>query len=106
MAREKGFEIDRRVAIAMDALTPKQQEGLGQVLRDKAHFIQYASVPGRTQRLLAKEPVYKMKVGSSGLRLIYSVVGDDIAVLDVMHKTTMDRFGSRKYRRRSAGDKG
>lgn len=99
MEREKGFEIDRRVAIAIDALTPKQKEGLGQVLCDKEHFIKYASVPGRTQRLSAKEPVYEMRVGSSGLRLIYSKVGDNIDVLDVMHKKTMDRFGPKKKRK-------
>ena len=44
MAHKKGFEIDRRVAIAMDALPPSQKARLGQVLCDKDRFIKNASV--------------------------------------------------------------
>jgi hypothetical protein len=99
MEREKGFEIDRRVTIAMDALTPSQKVVLDLILHDKENFVKYASVPGRAHRLSANEPVYKMEVGSAGLQLIYSMIGDDIDVLDIMHKKTMNRFGPKPKRK-------
>jgi hypothetical protein len=106
MAHKKGFEIDRRVAIAMDALSASQRAGLNRVLHDRAHFVTYASAAGRTQKLSPTQPLYKTKVGSTGLRLIFSKVDDNIAVLDLVHKTTMDRFGTKKKRRSVAPKKG
>jgi hypothetical protein len=96
MAHKKGFQIDPRVAIAMDALPSTQKISLKRVLHDKDRFIAYASVPGRTQKISATRPLYKMKVGSSGLRVIFSQVDDAVLVMDVMHKKTMDQFGGKK----------
>ncbi|MFI5461597.1 MAG: BRcat domain-containing protein, partial [Isosphaerales bacterium] len=37
--RSPGYQIDRRVSIALDALDDKQKRAVGGVLTDRAHFI-------------------------------------------------------------------
>jgi mRNA-degrading endonuclease RelE of RelBE toxin-antitoxin system len=99
MAREKGLSIDPRVNIAMDALSLSQREAVSKLLRDREHFLNYAGRPGRTQKLLTGKTLYKTRVGSSGLRLIYSTDGDMISVLDLMNKRTMDLLGPKKKKK-------
>jgi hypothetical protein len=45
MATEADFQIDSRVAIAMDALTASQKAALKSVLRSKESFVAHATGP-------------------------------------------------------------
>ena len=97
MARKKGLTIDPRVNIAMDALTLSQRKAVSKVLQDREHFLDYTGRPGSsTQKLSAGKTLYKTRVGSSELRLIYSVDGDMVSVLDLMNNRTMNRLGPKK----------
>jgi hypothetical protein len=98
------FQIDRRVAIAMDALTVGQRAALESVLCSRERFVAHASGPGRSEKLSSKKPLYKMRAGQ-GLRVFYSLVDDNIVVLDVMRKATMDRLGTKRKSKAPSGKK-
>lgn len=93
MAVKNDFQVDPRVTIALDAMTPSQKGALQPVLRDKEEFIAQASRTGR--KVSAKKPLYRMTAGQD-LRVYYSQVGGNIVVLDVLRKTTMDRLAPKK----------
>jgi len=93
MAHETVFIIDPRVKIAMDALSDSQRDDVRQAIRN---LQDHAGQPGRAEKLSTGKTFYKSRVGSSGLRLIFSVDGDTIFVLDLMNKRTMDRLGPKK----------
>jgi mRNA-degrading endonuclease RelE of RelBE toxin-antitoxin system len=96
MAHETVFIIDHRVKIAMDALSDSQRDDVAQAIRN---LRDHAGQPGRAEKLSTGKTgktLYKSRVGSSGLRLIFSVDGDTIFVLDLMSKRTMDRLGPKK----------
>jgi hypothetical protein len=95
MAAKSDFVIDRRVAIALDALTPSQKATLEPVLEDKETFVAREKRPGATKRLSSSKSLYSMNAGN-GLRIFYSKSGDRIVILDVMRKATMDRLGAKK----------
>jgi mRNA-degrading endonuclease RelE of RelBE toxin-antitoxin system len=105
MATETDFQIDSRVAIAMDALTASQKAALKSVLRSKESFVAHATGPGRSKKLSSTKPLYKMRVGH-GLRVFYSIVDDNIVVLDVMRKATMDRLGTKRKSKAPSVKKG
>jgi hypothetical protein len=46
----KDFQIDRRVAIAMDAMTASQKAALNAVLCSKERFLAHAAGPGRSRK--------------------------------------------------------
>ena len=101
MLSETDFQIDQRVAIAMDALEPDQKASLNSALRSKANFIAQASSPGRSERLSNSKDVYVLRV-ENGLRVFDSKSGDKIVILDVMRKATMDRLMTKKKRKKKA----
>ena len=101
MLSETDFQIDQRVAIAMDALEPDQKASLNSALCSKANFIAQASSPGRSERLSNSKDVYVLRV-ENGLRVFYSKSGDKIVILDVMRKATMDRLMTKKKRKKKA----
>jgi len=96
MAVKNDFQIDPRVAIAFDAMTPSQKAALQPVLRDKQKFLAQASLTGR--KVSATKSLYKMRAGQ-GLRVFYTQVGDDVFVLDVFRKATIDRLGKKSVKR-------
>jgi len=100
MASKRDFQVDRRVAIAIDAMTPSQKAALQPVLHDKQRFIAHASRTGMSRKISDTKPLYQMNAGK-GLRVFYSQVDGNIVVLDVMRKTTMDRFATKKSKGRS-----
>jgi hypothetical protein len=90
-----GFQIDGRVSIALDALDDKQKSAVGGVLTDRAHFVASTSDSRKVRRISKIHPYYALSV-PSGLRVIYSKVGDDIVVMDLMRQATLDTLGQRK----------
>jgi hypothetical protein len=89
------YQVDGRVSIALDALDDKQKRAVGGVITDRDHFIASTADSRKVRRISRNDPFYALKV-PSGLRIIYSKVGDDIVILDLMHQATLDRYGQRK----------
>jgi hypothetical protein len=94
MATKNDFQIDRRVAIALDAMTTPQRAALEPLLRGKAEFLAHASRPGISRKLPADRPLYTMRAGPE-LRVIYTKEDNNVVVLDIMHKATMEGFRSK-----------
>jgi hypothetical protein len=95
MKTSPGFHIDGRVSIALDALDDEQKSAVGGVLADRAHFVASTSDSRKVRRISKIHPLYALSV-PSGLRVIYSKVGDDIVVMDLMRQATLDTLGQRK----------
>jgi len=98
--KSPGYQIDGRVAIALDALDEKQKETVRGVLTDRAHFIASTADGRKVRRISKDEPFYALSI-PSGLRIIFSKVGDDIVVMDLMRQATLDRYGQQKSDKRN-----
>ncbi len=91
----QGFEIDGRVSIALDALDDKQKQALGDVLSDRAHFVARTASGRNVMKISKNNEFYALKA-PDGLRIIYSQLGDDIVVVDLMRQETLDLYARRK----------
>ena len=89
-----GYQVDGRVTIALDALDDTQKQAVGEVITDRAHFLASTADTKKVRRISRDRPLYTLKV-PSGLRIVYSQVGDDIVVMDLMRQATLDRYGSK-----------
>jgi hypothetical protein len=99
-----GYQIDGRVSIALDALDDKQKQAIGGVITDRAHFLASTADSKRVRRISEEHSLYILKV-PLGLRIIFSKVGDDIVVMDLMRQTTLDRFGRKTSKSRTGRTK-
>jgi hypothetical protein len=99
-----GFQVDGRVSIALDALDEKQKRDVGGVITDRAHFLASTADSKRVRKISRDQPLYTLKV-PSGLRIIYSKVGDEIVVMDLMRQTTLDRYGRKESKLKTGGIK-
>ncbi len=95
MSTKKGFQINRRVGIAMDALSPSQKAAVESVLQDKEVFVAYAKRPGVTRKLSASKPLYSMRA-RGGMRIIFTKQDENIVVQDIMRKATIDHFVTKR----------
>ncbi len=95
MRKSPRYQIDRRVSIALDALDDTQKRAVGGVLIDRAQFLASTADSRKVRRISKTSPLYALSI-PSGLRIIYSRVGDDIVVMDLMRQATLDRFGQQK----------
>ena len=95
------YKVDGRVSIALDALDDKQKRVVGGIIIDRAHFLESTSDTRRIKRLSMERPLYSLKA-PSGLRIIYSQVGDEIVVMDLMRQETLDRYGPKGVKAKSA----
>lgn len=96
------YRVDGRVSIAMDALDEKQKKAVCGVISDPAHFLKSVSDSKRVQKLSKDKHIYTIKV-PSGLRIVYSRVGDEIVVLDLMRQATLSRYGRKSLRQKGRG---
>ncbi len=72
-------QIDGRVSIALDALDDEEKRAIEGVTIDRDHFIAGTSDSRKDRRISKNDPFYALK-GPSGLRIIYSRVGNDIVI--------------------------
>jgi hypothetical protein len=93
--KSPGYRIDGRVSIALDALDDKQKQAVTGVLADRARFIASTADSRKVRKISKDDPLYALSI-PSGLRIIYSRVGDDIVVMDLMHKANLDGSGQRR----------
>ena len=104
MAVKSGFQIDRRVGIAMDALSPRQKAALKPILQSKEGFVAYSNRTGVTKKLSTSKPIYSMRA-RGGMRIIFTVQDENIVVLEIMQKATMDHFMTKPGRKARASKK-
>ena len=104
MAVEQGFQVDRRVRIAIDALGTRQKATLKSIIADKAEFIVRAARPGVSRKLPGTESPRIMKIDPT-LRLIYTWSGDAILVQDVIHRANLEHSVLKKKSLRPAARK-
>jgi hypothetical protein len=86
--KSPGYQVDQRVSIALDALDDAEKQAIGDILKDRAHFLASTADPRKVRRITEDHPLYALSV-PAGLRLIYSRVGDEIVVMDLMHKANL-----------------
>jgi hypothetical protein len=89
--KSPGYQIDGRVSIALDALDDNQKRVVESALIDRAHFVSRIADTSKVRRITTDDPLYALSI-PSGLRIIYSQVGDDIVVMDLMRKATLDWY--------------
>ncbi len=64
MPTKKGFQVDQRVGIAIDALTAGQKAALEPVLQSKQRFVAHSKLPGVTKKLPGSKLLYTINAGS------------------------------------------
>ena len=102
MAKYKGLEIDRRVGIALSVLSPSQRHAVGRLIRSPQDF-ERATLCGRVRQLhTSGQPLYMLRV-SPTLRLVYTLVGETVYIVDLVERATLDRFAARKVPKDPAG---
>jgi hypothetical protein len=78
-----------------------RQGGIGhgktkRILPSSPSFTRAANAPGRVQQMRTSgQPLYMMRV-SSGLRLIYTTVGDTVYVVDLVEGAMLNHFAASK----------
>jgi hypothetical protein len=92
--KSPGYQVDQRVAIALDALDDEPRRAIGEMIKDRAHFLASLGESRKIRRISEVDPVFALGV-PSGLQLIYSRVGDEIIVMDLMHEANLAGFGPR-----------
>lgn len=93
--KSPGYRVDGRVAIALDALDDEQKREVTGVLADRARFIASTADRRKVRKISKGDPLFALSI-PFGLRIIYSRVGDDIVVMDLMHKANLGGPGPRK----------
>ena len=78
-----GYSVDGRVSIALDALDDQQKRVVGGVIANRAQFLASVSDHRKVRKISKQKPLYSLKV-PSGLRIIFSRVGDEIVVMHLM----------------------
>src|SRR5258708_1547229 len=92
MSRRKNFSVDRRVGIAISALSPAQRAAVSRVLQSPQSFAAFASDSGRVGRV--KNPgqnLYTLRI-SPNIRLIFTRTADGVQVVDLVERATLNRF--------------
>jgi hypothetical protein len=89
----KVFEVDPRIKIGLDALTPEDRRTVQEATRSKEAFLARISDPSRVFRLRPNAPYLALKI-TPNLRLIYTREGDRLDVVDLTNQGLIDWFAS------------
>lgn len=100
-----GYQIEGRVSIAFDALSDEQRSAVAGVIADREHFIAGLANRRKVRRLSKRDPFYALSV-PHGLRIVFSKVGDEIVVMDLMRKETLELLGQPDPRKAASQHKG
>jgi hypothetical protein len=73
------------------------------LVKDRAHFLANTADRRKVRKISEKEPFYALTI-LYDLRMIYSQVGDDIVVMDLMHSTVLAEYGPRRPARATGND--
>jgi hypothetical protein len=83
-----GYQVELRVAIQLDALDQDKQRAILDIIQDQAHFLASTADRRKVRRISTTKPLFALELWS-GLLLIYSQVGDEIVVMDLMHEKVL-----------------
>jgi hypothetical protein len=89
--KSPGYQVDLRVSIQLDALDQDEQRAILDVIQDRAHFLATTADRRKVRRISKTKPLFALKL-PRGLRLIYSQVGDEIIVMDLLHEKVLAFF--------------
>jgi hypothetical protein len=89
------YHIDGRVAIGLDALNDAQRKEVGEVIRDRDHFVARVADRHKVETISKKMSLYALTV-PSGLNVIFRDPGGDIEILDLMGTGTLRNYGANK----------
>ena len=89
----KDFEVDRRIRIGLDGLSPEERRIVEDATRSKARFLALIADPKNVERLRPNAPYYLLKI-TPELRLIYTQEDERIIVLDLTNQGMLDWFAS------------
>ena len=56
--KSPGYQVDRRVSIALDALDDDEKQAIGDILNDRAHFIASTADTRKVRRISKDHPLY------------------------------------------------
>src|SRR5947209_20106000 len=87
----KDFEVEPRVRIGLDVLSPKERRIVEDATKSKARFLALIAEPKNVERLRPNGPDYLLKI-TPRLRLIYTQEDGRISVLDLTSQAMLDRF--------------
>jgi hypothetical protein len=105
MTQKRGLEVDRRVGIAMSALTVSERVAVERIMRSLQSFERSAALPGRVRTLhTSGQPLFMMLVTPT-LHLVYTFVGETVYILDLVEQATLDRFAVKKRARKATNGK-
>ncbi len=99
-----GYQVDGRVLIALDALADSQKQVVGGMISNRAQFLASTADSRKVRKISKDQPLYTLRV-PSGLRIVYSKVGDEIVVLDLMRQATLDHYGPKVAKAGNSGTK-
>jgi hypothetical protein len=85
------WQVDRLVRIALDALTPEEQQVVQNALASRARFDHLAKDPTKNTAVGHLDDVYALHV-TPQLRLIYRKNESGVEVLDLVEQATLDFF--------------
>ena len=90
----------------MSVSPTSQRNVVGRLTRSPRAFANAAALPGRVQRMhTSGQSLYMMRV-SPTLRLVHTLVGDTIYVVDLVERATLDRFAIRKAAKKAVKAEG
>jgi hypothetical protein len=89
----KDLQVDPRIKIGLDSLTPADRRTVEEATRSKEDFLARIADSSRVFRLRPNAPYLALKITPS-LRLIYTREGDRIDVVDLTNQGLIDWFAS------------
>jgi hypothetical protein len=92
-AAAKGFEVDPRVKVGLDALSPEERQIVEDATKSKARFLALSADLKNVERLRPNAPYYLLRI-TPRLRLIFSQEGDRIVVEDLRTQGFLDWWAS------------
>ncbi len=101
----RGFQVDERVWIALDALDDSEKRAVEGILLDQSHFAAAMADRSKVKRISRTRLVFALDV-TPLLYVIYKVSVERIEVLDLMGKAAFRRFGAKRKRVGSKSLKG
>ncbi len=96
---KKGLHVDRRVGIAMGALSPGQRLEVSRVLQSPQSFASHVAHQGNVKAIKGGDPqLYYLRV-TPDLRLVFEKSDKGIRVVDLVDRATVARFSADKVKR-------
>jgi hypothetical protein len=99
MPVRKGLEVDRRVGIALSALTPAQRGAVERALQSPQRFAAHVANSANVKHIEGGDPpLYYLRV-TPKLRLVYEDRPSGFRVVDLVDRATVARFAGKQSKK-------